>query len=368
MNDIIYELLVALRQHPRSANISDLKIVVGDVPWINMDGAYHPVGEVAGLPHVGTISVEDVIHFCDEHGLTEGLKRLNDERTQMFDASVEDDIVGSLRVHGGNESGGKDLFIRLLHTRIPTIEELGLPPIIKKLPTLRKGGLLMFTGATGDGKSTSLAALIDYCNAIYHWNIITLEDPIEYRFRNRKATISQMELGAHFPSFEAVLAGIVRANPTVVLVGEMRNIETMRAVIQLANTGHLVLSTQHDRGAAHSVRRVMSLFSDKDSKMYAQAFADSLIAIVSQRLIPAASGEGRVAACEIMIANNALSALMREEKFTQITNSIAGSRDDGMQTLEQHLSDLVDRGLITYEHAKLYANEPDSVKPRRAAA
>jgi twitching motility protein PilT len=364
MHSLIYDTITRLRAHPQAANISDLHAGVGFSPNVRIDGAIFDLASVAGFEDTRTLSTDDIKAFLTE--AKADLDKLNGERA-CVDLSLEHEETGPTRIHAFRDSHGLRVAIRLLRGEIPSFESLRLPAVIRSFPE-RENGLILFTGATGMGKSTAIAALIEEINANKRWMIYTLEEPIEYAHRSKLSCISQMELGREVPSYEIALDSMLRKDPDVVLVGEMRSTETMRATLRLAETGHLVFSTLHDNGAANSAQRVINSFAAEEQAQIAQTFANVLIAIVSLRLIPALGGEGRVAACEILIATEAIRALIKERKYEQLQNAIESGRDLGMQSLEQDLSRLVDAGYISEAEARAHANRPDAVKPQKVTA
>ena len=236
--------------------------------------------------------------------------------------------------------------IRLLNDNIPTFEQLGLPEALRKLADEPRG-LILVTGPTGSGKSTTLAAMIDYVNARKPCHILTVEDPVEYVYKQKQALIHQRAVGEDVPSFSDALRSAMREDPDVILVGEMRDFETISAAITAAETGHLVLSTLHTTGAAMTVDRIIDVFPPHSQQQIRTQLAGVLKGVVTQTLLPKASGTGRVAAFEIMVATDAVSTLIREGKGHQINSTIQTGSRQGMVLLDDYLKNLVNQGVVT---------------------
>ena len=238
--------------------------------------------------------------------------------------------------------------VRLLNDTIPTFEELGLPPIIRKLDAEPRG-LILITGPTGSGKSTTLAAMIDYINVNFAKHIITIEDPVEYRHYHKLSMIHQREVGVDVSSFADALRSSLREDPDVILVGEMRDYETISAAVTAAETGHLVLSTLHTIGAANTVDRIIDVFPPHSQQQIRTQLASTLKGVVTQQLVPLASGEGRMAALEVMTGTDAVLNLIRENKTHQLSSAMQTGSRDGMNTLNSHLAKLVKEGKIGFD-------------------
>lgn len=238
--------------------------------------------------------------------------------------------------------------VRLLNDTIPTFEELGLPPIIRKLAAEPRG-LILITGPTGSGKSTTLAAMIDYININFAKHIITIEDPVEYRHYHKLSMIHQREVGVDVSSFADALRSSLREDPDVILVGEMRDYETISAAVTAAETGHLVLSTLHTIGAANTVDRIIDVFPPHSQQQIRTQLASTLKGVVTQQLVPLASGEGRMAALEVMTGTDAVLNLIRENKTHQLSSAMQTGSRDGMNTLNSHLAKLVKEGKIGFD-------------------
>jgi twitching motility protein PilT len=265
-------------------------------------------------------------------------------------------------MHAFRGDGGIALSLRLLSGGIPPLESLGLPPVVSTFADL-PSGLVLFTGPTGSGKSTALAALVDEINRKHARHIVTVEDPIEYRHASARSLIRQREIGRDVASYAESLRGVLRADPDVILIGELRDPEVMSACLQASETGHLVFSTLHTSEAAETVQRIVGVFEGSRQEQVRMQLAQALQAIVSMRLVPDASGRGRRAACEVLLNSPAVrSQLVSPERALQVRNTIETSRKDGMQTLEMDLSRLVSERLVTYEAALAASDYPEQIR------
>jgi len=333
-------------------NASDLHIAPGIPPIIRLDGALQPMPYESATP----LDVQQMMYAI-----------LTDEQIQKFESTWELDFSYALqkkarfRVNIFRDRGSVAAALRLIPTRIPTLQELGMPPIVEKL-THTKRGLILVTGPTGSGKSTTLAAMINHINLNRSEHIITIEDPIEYLHSHKMSVINQRELGMDTKSFPNALRASLREDPDVILVGEMRDLDTMQLAISAAETGHLVFATLHTNSAASSVDRIVDSFPQGGQEQVRLQLSMNLQAIVAQQLIPKASGSGRVAAQEIMIATAAIRNLIREAKAHQITSVIQTSAQQGMITTDQVLKDLYLRGVITYDAAIARAQNQEELK------
>lgn len=321
---------------------SDLHVCAGLPPVLRIDGElkqarYEPFRE-------------DVVQRCIYDILT-------DEQIQRFETELELDCsyalreIARFRVNIYRDRGTVAGAFRLIPRRVPTIKELGLPLVFEDLAR-RPRGLFLVTGPTGSGKSTSLAAMIDQINRERAEHIITIEDPIEYLHEHKKSVINQRELGEDTHSFNNALRSALREDPDVILVGEMRDLETIKLAITCAETGHLVMATLHTNNAAESVDRMIDVFPAQEQEQIRVQLSNNLLGIASQQLLPRAGEPGRVAAVEVMIATAAIRNLVRENKAHQITSVLQTSADIGMQTMDQALADLYKQSLITYEVGK----------------
>jgi twitching motility protein PilT len=256
--------------------------------------------------------------------------------------------------------GALSISLRLLPAATRNLEELGLPPVVSKL-IQHNQGFLIIAGPTGHGKSTTLAAMVNQIAAERRGHIITVEDPIEYLFEHKKSIVSQREVGSDTPSFASALRAALREDPDVVLVGEMRDLETMEAALQIAETGHLVLTTLHTNSAAQSADRIIDVFPPHQQAQVRTQLSEVLLGIVSQRLLPRVQG-GRVLATEVMVANSAVRSLIREGKTYQIPNLIQTSAAEGMGGLDKSLAELVNKGEIAVDDALAWSLDPKALK------
>ena len=300
---------------------------------------------------------------------TEEISRLVLEERQMkilmdkgeVDTSFSSAGVGRFRVNIFRQRGSYGLAIRVIPLSIPTIEELGLPSITKDLARMPRG-LVLVTGPTGSGKSTTLAAMIDLINKEKTYHILTLEDPIEYLHKHNKSIVNQREIGSDSLNFANSLRAALRQDPDVILVGEMRDLETIGIALTAAETGHLVFSTLHTLGAAKTIDRIIDVFPPSQQQQVRVQFASVLQGIISQQLLPRADGQGRIAAFEIMLATTAIRNLIREEKSHQIDSMVQTGSKSGMQTMDNSLLSIYRKGLITKDALINQATNPDMVR------
>ena len=272
------------------------------------------------------------------------------EETGDVDFAYEVPGLARYRVNLFMQLHGIGAVFREIPSQIKTCDELGLPPIVKKLASLPKG-LVLVTGPTGSGKSTTLAAIIDEANRTRKDHIITIEDPIEFVHKSKKAIVNQREVGTHTKSFSAALRGALREDPDIILVGEMRDLETISLAIEAAATGHLVFGTLHTINAAKTVDRIIEVFPPDEQEQIRSILADSLRAVISQTLFKRVDRKGRVAALEIMIATPAIRNLIREKKTYQIPSMLQTGKKYGMQSLDDAIMDLLNKGIISPEEA-----------------
>ncbi|MBI4860059.1 MAG: PilT/PilU family type 4a pilus ATPase [Candidatus Riflebacteria bacterium] len=282
------------------------------------------------------------------------------ERELDFALSLEDGK--RFRVNAYHQKGRMAASLRAIPTRIPEADKLGLPETVVRLGE-QPHGLLLIVGPTGSGKSTTLACLIDRINNSRACRIITVEDPIEYVHEGKKATIDQREVFADTPTFATALRNILRQDPDVILVGELRDLETISAAITAAETGHLVLATLHTNDAVQAVDRVIDVFPPSQQSQIRSQLAASLVGVVSQRLLQRADGQGLVAAFEVMLANAAIRTLIRENKMHQAQSAIETRRSEGMFTLDHSLGQLFSKGVITREESLRYARNQNILDP-----
>jgi twitching motility protein PilT len=342
-------LLEALWQ----ARGSDLLISVGIPPQIRVHGELSPVPEVAAL------STDDTEALLAE--------LLTPAQALVFAGSHEYDFAFSwganARIRGNafRQRGSVAISLRLVSYEIPTLSELRCPPGLESFTRLRQG-LVLMTGPTGSGKSTTLAAVINQINIERACHIITIEDPIEYVYRHQRAVVNQREVGSDTASFPAALRAALREDPDVLLVGEMRDLESIRFALTIAETGHLVFATLHTRDTAHAVGRIIDVFPGDQQQQIKSQFAASLTGIVYQQLLPRVGG-GMVAAHEVLVANSAVRNLIKDGKINQLRNVLLPGRREGMQTFEQSLTELVQSGLVTFDDARAASQYPGEIHP-----
>ncbi len=324
---------------------SDLHIQVGLPPIMRVDGALVPIG---GITDLDNKTIEGLIFsILDEEQKAILIK------DKEFDFSFAFGDLGRFRVNLFHERGNIAGAFRLLNNEIPSIEQLKLPPIIEKFSEFPRG-LVLVTGPTGSGKSTTLAAMINKINQEKAVHIITVEDPIEYTHRSIKSIIVQREVHYDTYSFSAALRSVLREDPDVVMLGEMRDLETIANAITIAETGHLVFATLHTNGAAQSIDRMIDVFPPHQQAQVRSQLSNILMAIVSQRLVPSVGG-GRIPAAEILVANPAVRNLIREGKIQQMEAIIQTGGEFGMQSMDKTLVGLVHSGEITYDEARNFA-------------
>ncbi|HEX8226627.1 MAG TPA: type IV pilus twitching motility protein PilT [Candidatus Saccharimonadales bacterium] len=330
---------------------SDLHLQVGLPPMIRVDGALMAIPQVDALTDE---TVETLIFSI----LDEDQKQIL-LKDKEFDFSFAFGDLGRFRVNAFHERGNLAAALRLITNEILTIEQLGLPPIVNKFADYPRG-LVLVTGPTGSGKSTTLAAMIHKINSERSAHIITIEDPIEYTHRSIKSVIVQREVHYDTYSFSAALRSALREDPDVVLVGEMRDLETIASAITIAETGHLVFATLHTNSAAQSIDRMIDVFPPHQQPQIRSQLSNILTAIVSQRLVPTIGG-GRVASAEIMVATPAVRNIIREGKTHQLDAVIQTGAEFGMQSMDKTLVNLIHAGTITYDEARMVAVDIDEL-------
>jgi twitching motility protein PilT len=325
-----------------SVGASDLHLAAGSPPVVRVHGAIEPVGDLPPL------TAEDTQQLLYRILPTEQQKRLEIER--QIDISYSISGVARFRVNVFFQRDALGAVFRLIPYKISTLEELRLPASLHELAQ-RPRGLVLVTGPTGSGKTTTLAALIDEINRTRAGHILTIEDPIEFLHQHRRCLVNQREIGTDARGFAEALRAGLRQDPDVILLGEMRDLETISTALTAAETGHLVFGTLHTRGAAGTIDRIIDVFpAEQQSQVRAQLSA-GLEGVVTQALIPTSDGQGRVAAVEIMLPDYAVRNLIRQRKVEQIYSVIQTGTARGMQTMEQALCELVQRGTITTENA-----------------
>ncbi|MEG0702998.1 MAG: type IV pilus twitching motility protein PilT [Christensenella sp.] len=323
-------------------NASDIHITTGKAPVLRIDG------ELAELTEYGVLDADTAQKLILPLVPSDRMAVLIEKGDVDFAYAIENT---RMRVNVFKQRGSYAVALRVLARTIPTIDELMLPPILKEFTKLPRG-LVIVTGPTGSGKSTTLAAMIDYINETKHCHIITVEDPIEYMHKHKKSIINQREVSEDTVSFASALRASLREDPDIILVGEMRDLDTISAAITAAETGHLVFSTLHTKGAANTINRIIDVFPANQQQQVRTQLAESLHAVITQQLLPVATGRGRIAAMEIMARTDAIMNLIREGKIFQIDNAIQTGRQHGMQTMDMALGKLVRERVIGTEEAQ----------------
>lgn len=330
---------------------SDLHLRVGVPPMLRIDGGLVAVG---GLTELTDEQMQALVYSVLDES-----QRAILEKDKEFDFSFSFGDLGRFRVNAFRERGSLAAAFRFIPNEIKTVEQLGLPAIIESLASIPRG-LVLVTGPTGSGKSTTLAALIDKINRERAENIITIEDPIEFAFKSNRSIIAQREIHYDTYSFNAALKSVLREDPDVVMLGEMRDLETIAAALTIAETGHLVFATLHTSSAAQSIDRIVNVFPAEQQPQIRQQLAGVLEAVVAQRLVPKIGG-GRVAANEILLVNNAVRNIIREGKTHQIDSVIQTSGQIGMQAMDATLAQMVRTGKITGDEAINFATDVDEL-------
>jgi twitching motility protein PilT len=304
----------------------------------------------------------------DEDALEEMLARLADEaqreafaRERELDFAYELGQEARFRVNVARQRGGIFFTLRAIRREVPAMADLGLPQVCVRLASLPQG-LVLVTGPTGSGKSTTLAAMIEYVNRSFARRIVTIEDPIEYIFQDQRCVITQREVGGDTRSFAAALKYALRQDPDVIMVGEMRDLETIAATLTAAETGHLVLATLHTSSAPESVDRIVDVFPAHQQSQVRTQLAMTLAGVIAQRLVLRADGAGRIAACEVMTGTPAVRNLIRERKTPQMVSVMQAGREHGMQTLDWALRDLYRAGQIALDEALAHVGDAESFK------
>lgn len=332
-------------------NASDLHLTVGKPPVLRVDGRLESLDTDVLNPemtenYVKTITSEEHLKVIQEGGGT--------------DFGFAFGNVARFRVSVFKQKGYYAIVLRLIPSKILSMEEIGLPASIKDL-LFRPRGLILVTGPTGSGKTTTLASMIDLINMERDAHVITIEDPVEYYHEHKKGLITQRELGVDVPAFSEALRRGLRQDPDVMLVGEMRDLETMEAAITAAETGHLVFATLHTTGAARTVDRIIDAFPPTQQEQIRAQLASSILAVISQLLLAKVNQKGRVAAFEIMVSTPSIQNLIRENKTFRITSDIQTGAKYGMKTMDSWLFELYSKGLISYADTVTKAQDPDQV-------
>ncbi|MCZ2106846.1 MAG: type IV pilus twitching motility protein PilT [Burkholderiales bacterium] len=329
---------------------SDLHLSAGLPPMIRVHGDVRRIN-VEPLDH-------KMVHSMVYDIMNDGQRKAYEEDLEV-DFSFEIAGLARFRVNAFNQYRGAGAVFRTIPSKILTLEDLNAPKIFADL-ALKPRGLVLVTGPTGSGKSTTLAAMVDYLNSNEQGHILTVEDPIEFVHQSKKCLVNQREVGAMTKSFSAALRSALREDPDCILVGEMRDLETIRLAMTAAETGHLVFGTLHTSSAAKTIDRVIDVFPAEEKEMVRAMLSESLQAVISQTLCKTKDGNGRVAAHEIMIGTSAIRNLIREAKVAQMYSAIQTGSNVGMQTLDQNLTDLVRRNIISAAEARAKAKNPEN--------
>ncbi|WP_280530168.1 type IV pilus twitching motility protein PilT [Nocardioides dongkuii] len=321
---------------------SDLHLTVGVPPTIRVRGEMQAV---VGRPVLETASLQQALYAV----LTERQRKVFEEQRELdFAYAVPGQARFRVNLFWQRESVGAVL--RLIPWEIKTLGDLGMPPIVSGFAAMKRG-LVLVTGPTGSGKSTTLAAIVDQVNRSRRGHIMTIEDPIEFLHEHRGCVVNQREVGVDTQGFRSALRQVLRQDPDVILVGELRDLETISVALTAAETGHLVLATLHTQSAQDTISRMVDVFPSDQQQQVRTQLAATLNAVVCQALVPTADGQGRVAALEVMVCNTGIRAMIRDDKLPQIPGALQAGAREGMQTLDSHLADLVKQGRITQEAA-----------------
>jgi twitching motility protein PilT len=330
---------------------SDLHIKAGDFLRARINGDLVPLTQQR-------LSPEQITQICQQL-ITQAKDRERLEEIRDYDCSWGAPGIGRFRVNILRQRGTLMIVMRVIPIEIPNFDALRLPPVLASISHAERG-LVLVTGITGSGKSSTLAAMIGYINNTRRKHIITLENPIEFLHRDINSSITQREVGYDTDTFEDGLRSALREDPDVILIGEMRDTTSIDTALKAAETGHLVFSTLHTTNAVQTISRIIAVFPPHEQEMVRIRLAESLVAVVSQRLLPRADGKGRVPACEVMVVTGTIKdAIIDGDKQHEIYDLIADGREQyGSQTFDQHLADLVAAELVTFEVAKAAANNP----------
>jgi twitching motility protein PilT len=334
---------------------SDLHLKVGTYPMMRIDGTLVVGSEERRLEREDTETIAQIVMRPEQYKRFQQLSEL--------DIAYGVHGLGRFRCNVYHQRGTVGLVFRVIPTVVPTIDELELPPVLKKIADEERG-LVLVTGTTGSGKSTTLAAMLNHINHSRACHVMTVEDPIEYLHRDHMSIVNQREVNVDTPSFAHALRSALRQDPDVILVGEMRDLETVETALLAAETGHLVFSTLHTLDAPESINRIVAVFPPHQQRQVRLQVAATLKAVVSQRLMPRASGVGRCAAVEVMISTGFIrDAIVDKDKTHLISGAIAaGTSQYGMQTFDQSIYSMYQRGLVSYEDALRYASSKDDFK------
>ena len=332
---------------------SDIYVKAGSPPMLRIRGNATPIADEKLTPNDTMALVQSI--------LTRDKDRAQFENHLYCNLAWSAPQTGRFRVNAYMQRGTAAMVLRLVESKVPNLQSYGFPDILSEI-IMEKTGLILVTGATGSGKSTTLAAMIDHRNSSSRGHILTLEDPIEFLHPDKNCIISQREVGTDCETFEDALKDALRQAPDVILLGEIRSIETMEAALHMAETGHLVLGTLHATNATQTIERVMNFFPKEAHEHYYLNLALNLRGIISQRLLPTPDGRGRVAVQEILVATPRVRELVRRAEITEMKPTMSAGVQEGMQTFDHALFALVQKGRITEEVALSYAESPGDLK------
>lgn len=339
-----------IMMHEKGA--SDLHLTAGAPPMLRVDGELIPTPFDKLTPEMCQTLI---------FSLMTDAQRQRFEETNELDFAFGIKGMGRLRMNSYRQRGVIGAAIRSIPNKFKTFEELNLPPVIYDLMKVNKG-LILITGPTGSGKSTTLASMIDYLNQHRNYHIITVEDPIEYVHAHKKSIVNQREVGADTNTFDSALMHVLRQDPDVILIGELRNLETISAALNIAETGHLVFATLHTSDAAQTINRIIDVFPPHQQEQIRVQLSFVLQAVFAQQLLNTASGKGRILASEVLIATSAVKNLIREQKIEQIATVIQTGGKYGMVTMNQSLVDLYKKQKISYQEALGRSADPEDLK------
>lgn len=344
-------MLEEILQQAMQQRASDVHLHIGSPPMLRLHG------ELVTPPGFAVLTPDDLKNAAD--------RILRPEQKERFASGEEIDTsfsvphVGRFRTNVFRQRGSLGIVLRRVNSEIPTVTDLNLPPAVASL-TRFHAGLVLVTGVTGSGKSSTLASIIDLLNEERCAHIVTIEDPIEYLYQNKRSIITQREIGQDTLDFAHALKAVLRQDPDVILIGEMRDAETIKAAITAAETGHLVLSTLHTTTAPQTIERILEYFSEDMRPVLRQQIAFHLRAVISQRLVPRLDGQGMLPAVELLFMNPLVRKLILESKMGLIKSIIHNAGNEGMQTFDQHLVALYNAGLVSYEEAQIASSNPDA--------
>jgi twitching motility protein PilT len=333
---------------------SDIHLTTGRAPVLRIDGTLRPL-------ETKVLESDDTVALMKSIAPERNQQEIQEEGGTDFGFAYGD--VARFRVSVFRQRGDIAIVLRLIPTKIMTFEEIGLPKICAAL-CRRPRGMFLVTGPTGSGKTTTLACMVNYINEHFDRHIITIEEPIEYYHKHKKSIVNQREVGVDVPSFSEALKRVLRMDPDVILVGELRDLETIESAIRAAETGHLVFSTLHTISAAGTITRIIDVFPVTQQEQIRTQLSTNLMAVLSQELCPLATGRGRIAAYEFMVVTPAISNLIRENKTYRIDSSIQTGRKLGMQLLDEHLWQLYETGRITREEMLDKARQPGALQDK----